>query len=117
MLAGLVERERLALPWDIDPAAGRFRESVEEPDFARKILEARRAEAAEKQYDRAAGIYLELIDAAHSDSQRVKPRSLLAVTLARSGAEAEALGLRRDLLNLPSSVVDEHVCRSPTLPP
>src|SRR5215470_9148818 len=51
VFTGSVQRDRLVLPWDADPAADRFRDSIEEPDFARKILQAKRTETADKRYD------------------------------------------------------------------
>jgi hypothetical protein len=73
-----IQRDRLVLPWDADPAAGRFRDSIEEPDFARKIFQAKRAEGAEKRYDQAAALYRDSIQETKSEEQRVYARFLLA---------------------------------------
>src|SRR5262245_23941142 len=59
VLVASVERNRLVLPWDNDTAAGRFRDAIEQPDFARKILQARLIESAEKRYDQAIALYRE----------------------------------------------------------
>jgi signal transduction histidine kinase len=103
-----VQRDRLLLPWDADPTAARFRDSIDEPDFARKILQAKRAEAAEKRYDQAAALYRDSIQEAKSEDQRIYARFLLAGALARSGKGALALSINRDLLKLSTSTVDEN---------
>ncbi|HJZ73144.1 MAG TPA: ATP-binding protein [Vicinamibacterales bacterium] len=108
MLVALAKGNRLELPWDADPSAARFRESVEEPDFAVRILQAKRAERTQKRYDQAAILYRESIAHARSESQRVYARFLLAEALARSGRDAEAIRIHRDLLKLPSTTVDEY---------
>jgi signal transduction histidine kinase/tetratricopeptide (TPR) repeat protein len=108
VLVASVEADRLKLPWDADPSADRFRESLEEPNFAQKILQARLAEGGQKRYDQAIAIYRELIQSTRSENQRTYARFLLSGLLTRSGQEAEALPTHRDLLKLPLSAVDEH---------
>jgi hypothetical protein len=103
-----VQRDRLVLPWDADSAAARFRDSIEEPDFARKILQAKRAEGAEKRYDHAAALYRDSIQEGKSEDQRVYARFQLAGALARSARQTEAFVINRDLLRLSTSTVDEH---------
>jgi hypothetical protein len=81
---------------------------VEQPDFAQGILQARRAENAEKRYEQAADLYRELSDnQLPSKTQRVYARFLLAATLVRSGKGTAALSIHRDLLKLPSTIVDD----------
>jgi predicted RNase H-like HicB family nuclease len=52
---GWVDGERLVWPWDIPSIANALPQ--ENPEFARAINEGRRAEFAEKRYDRAADLY------------------------------------------------------------
>jgi len=99
--------ERLVMPWENDPNAGPFRRAIEEPEFAAKIGEAERAEFIEERPDRAVTLYRDLLQAAGNDHQRAYARLKLATALRRSGSPAESEGVYRDLLSLPSSVVDK----------
>ena len=110
VLIGWVDRDRLLLPWDIEPA-NRARQSVDNAEASRKIDEAERAELVDKRFDQAAGLYRESIEAARASGnsiQVVKARLGLARTLAQSGGDAEALSIYRDVLRLPAKTVDSN---------
>jgi signal transduction histidine kinase len=106
MVVGWVDRDRLVLPWDVDPNADRFRRAVAEPEFARLIDDAERVEVAEKDYGRAAILYRNAWKSARNPDQDAYARFLLARTLARTERDP-AWSIYRELLNLPSSIVDD----------
>ena len=109
VLVAWLDRDRLLLPWDLEPNANRSRQTVEDAAVALKIDEAERAELIEKRYDTAAGLYQESIEAARTSGhsiQLVKARLGLARTLSQSGRQPEAVSIYRDLLKLPSIEVD-----------
>jgi signal transduction histidine kinase len=95
----------LVLPWEDNANAQRFIASQREPEFSRRMAEAATA-WDEKNSERAAVLYDEAIRAARDDGQRAYARLLQARTLRLSGDPAGALRIYRDLLNLPSTVVD-----------
>jgi signal transduction histidine kinase len=102
-----VDGDRLVMPWETDPNAALLRRAVEEPEFAARIDEAERADFTEKRPDRAADLYRDLLQTASNDHQRAYARLKLASLLRRAGSTAESDRLYRDLLSLPSSVVDQ----------
>ncbi|HEX4998409.1 MAG TPA: hypothetical protein VFY29_09290, partial [Terriglobia bacterium] len=106
LVAGM-DRDKLALPWEFNPNKERFRRALEDPEFQRQIAEAERAEFGDRGYDRAGAIYRHLAAAGRNESQRLWARFLLARALWQAGARDEAAAIDRDLLKLPSSVVDD----------
>jgi signal transduction histidine kinase/tetratricopeptide (TPR) repeat protein len=102
-----VESGRLVMPWEKDPNTEHLRRAIEEPEFSRRIEEAARAEFAEKRPDRAADVYRDLLQTAANDQQRASVRLKLAPVLRQLGRQREADGIYRDLLNLPSDLVDD----------
>jgi signal transduction histidine kinase len=97
--------DRLFMPWEIDPDAEPSRLAREEPEFAKKLEDGEFLEL-EGRLDQAARLYRDLIQSSTNDHQRAYARVSQARVLRRSGAEAEAVGVYRDLLSLPSALVD-----------
>jgi signal transduction histidine kinase len=91
----------LALPWDKDPAAARFRNDIADPEFSRRL------EAAATDRAQAALIYRAALESARNPSQLAYARFLLAQALEESGMRSEATRQNRELLSLPSSSVDD----------
>jgi signal transduction histidine kinase len=104
---GWEEGERLVWPWDALPNHPQSA-TPESPEFARKANEAARAEFAEKDYARAAALYREAIAIASTDTDRAAMRLALGNALVRSGAQKEGLDVYRDLLDMPSTITDDH---------
>lgn len=102
---GWVDGERLVWPWDITSIASERPE--EGPEFARALDEGRRAEFAEKRYDRAADLYRQAAETARRDTQRASARLGLARTQLRAGRRTAAVAAYREVLKLPSTVTDD----------
>jgi signal transduction histidine kinase len=81
--------------------------SPEDPGFTPKIAEAERAEFRAQDHTQAAALYREAIALARTDTDRAAARIALARVLARSGDKPEAARIYRELLNLPSPLVDD----------
>ena len=100
--AATVERERLVafvapivdgqlrLPWENNPKAKHFRESLNKGDFATRVREGETLEAAAK-YENAIREYRTAINAAAPGVQQTYSHLLLARTLQNSGHSQEAL--------------------------
>jgi signal transduction histidine kinase len=101
-----VDGEKLVTPWEMDPNAEVSRIALEERAFATRLEDADFLEI-ERRLDQAAATYRSLIQSSTSEHQRAYARRSLAAVLKNSGAKEEALGVYRDLLTLPSSLVDE----------
>jgi signal transduction histidine kinase len=103
---GWEEGGRLIWPWNV--ARSRIGGAIsDESEFARKVEAGERVELAEQNYSRAAAFYREALGSARTDAERASASLLLANVLARSGAQAEAVRVYRDLLSLPSTVTDD----------
>jgi nitrogen-specific signal transduction histidine kinase len=103
---GWEEGGRLIWPWNV--ARSRIGGAIgDESEFTRKVEAGERAEFAEQNYSRAAAFYREALASARTDAERASAGLFLANVLARSGAQAEATRVYRDLLNLPSTVIDD----------
>ena len=103
---GWVEGERLVWPWDVNSNANKLPE--ERPEFDRAIDEGRRAEFAEKRYDRAADLYRQAAQIARHDTQRASARLGVARTQLRAGQRTAAVAAYREVLELPSTVTDDN---------
>jgi len=108
VLIGLVEEDRLLLPWEENKRSEEFRRLLSSSDFSRKVQLAESEEFAKKDFIRAAGLYRQLMESAQESLQRGYARLLLARALAKSGRNKEALSQYRRILDLPSSVTDEY---------
>lgn len=107
VLVGRVERNRLILPWEMNPAADEARKHLGEAEFARRIQQAEHAELVARQFVQAARLYREALGVARRPLQDAYARLLLARALARSGEQTEAVAHYRRILALPSEVTDE----------
>lgn len=108
VLIGLVEGDRLLLPWEENKKSAEFRRLLNSSNFSRKIQLAESEEFAKKDFLRAAGLYRQLMKTAQEPVQRGYARLLLARALAKSGRKKEALSHYRRILALPSRVTDEY---------
>jgi signal transduction histidine kinase len=108
VLIGLVERDRLLLPWEENQNSEEFRRLLSSSDFARKIRNAEKEEFAKKDFNRAAQLYRQTVKTAHESVQKGYARLLLARALAKAGRKKEALSHYRRILDLPSGVTDEY---------
>jgi signal transduction histidine kinase/tetratricopeptide (TPR) repeat protein len=108
VLIGLVQEDRLLLPWEENKKSEQFRRLLSSSDFSRKIQLAESEEFAKKDFIRATGLYRQLMESAQEPVQRGYARLLLARALAKAGRKKEALSHYRRILDLPSSVTDEY---------
>jgi signal transduction histidine kinase len=108
VLIGLVEGDRLLLPWEQNKKNEEFRQLLSSSDFARKIRNAEKEEFAKKDFLRASELYRRTMNAAQEPVQRGYARLLLARALAKAGRNKEALSHYRRILILPSRVTDEY---------
>jgi len=108
VLIGLVEGDRLLLPWEENKKSEEFRRLLSSSDFSRKVQLAESEEFAKKDFIRAAGLYRQLMESAQESLQRGYARLLLARVLAKSGRKKGALSHYRRILDLPSIVSDEY---------
>jgi len=110
-LVGQADGGRLILPWEVNPNAARFVASIKEEEFALRILEAGRFENVEPvDYASAESIYSRLISSAEESgkpAQAAYARVRLARTLRKAGKSSQALAVYRQLLNLPSTDIDD----------
>jgi hypothetical protein len=65
---GWMDGERLVWPWDVDAATNESHQASAQ--FAQAFAEGRRAEFAEKRYDRAVDSYRKAAEAARHDAER-----------------------------------------------
>jgi len=101
VLVGWVENDRLRLPWERNRDTAEFRRDIEEREFSSKI------EAAETDPEQAIEIYSAALKGSHNANQKAYARFLLAVALEKSGLTEEAKRQDRELLALPSELVDD----------
>jgi nitrogen-specific signal transduction histidine kinase len=97
---------RLIWPWDAARIASPSPD-FEQSEFSLRMREADRAELRERNFAQAESSYRQAIRVAMTDTERASAKLLLANVLTRSGAAAEATRLYRELLNVPSTVVDD----------
>ena len=91
-----------SLNWSWDLTGHRRQVSSEDP-----LHDAKRAEFGEQNYERAAALYRQAKDAARYDDGRFWAGLGLARVLAHSGRQPESVNLCRDLLTLPSVIIDD----------
>jgi len=108
VLIGLVERDRLLLPWEENQKSEEFHRLLSNSNFSRRIQLAEKEEFAKKDFLRAAELYRQLMKTAHEPVQKGYARLLLARALAKAGRKKEALSHYRRILDLPSRVTDEY---------
>ena len=108
VLIGLVDRDRLVLPWEEEQKRGGPFELLSSSDFAQRIQRAETEEFAEKNFLRAAELYRQAIKTAQEPVQQAYARLLLARSLVKSGRKKEALAYYNALLSQPSGITDEY---------
>jgi signal transduction histidine kinase len=108
VMVGMVAENRLVFPWEADTTAKESRRALSEAEFAGRIREAESQELGAKQFDRAAGIYLDAADRARNPVQSAFARLLLARVLFKADRRSDSLAHYRNLLQLTSRPTDEH---------
>ena len=107
VFVGSVENNQLVLPWEQNRAADEFQQLLVEPEFARRIQQGEQEELAGKEFGKAAASYREAIRLARKPAQAAYAQLLLARSLAKSGQQSEATVQYKQILALPSELVDE----------
>lgn len=107
VLVSLVENNQLVLPWEQNPKADEFQQLLAEPAFAQRIQQGEQEELAARQSGRAAALYREAMRLARKPAQAAYAQLLLARSLAKSGQQSEANVQYKEILALPSELVDE----------
>lgn len=102
-----VESGRLALPWETDPGAARFRELAAAPEFARAVARGDRAQFAEKDPGAAARHFREALRLGRDPAQAAYARLLLARALRQIGRIDEASKQAGQVAQSPTALVDE----------
>jgi signal transduction histidine kinase len=108
VLVGIVEENRLLLPWETNQKREEFQKLIGSPDFAEKIVRAEKEEFTEKNLLKAVDLYRQSMRGAQMPVQREYARLLLARALMKSNQREEALAHYRRILELPSTVSDEY---------
>lgn len=103
---GWVDRERLLWPWDAELSAETPEDAT--PEFTRAFGDARRAEFGEHVYSQVVDLYRQADRSASHEGQHAQSRLGLARSLLRSGQRQSALTTYGEILDLPSSSVDEN---------
>lgn len=99
---------RLRLPWEDNPLAQRFRESLNESSFAAEIRQAEAEELVAHQYENGARHYQAAIAAARQPAQQTYGRLLRARALGKLGRRDQSRGEYEAVLASPTDLVDEH---------
>jgi len=106
-LLGLVDGDRLLMPWELDRKLEESLRLLNQPNFRAEIGQAERMEFSGGGPDQAATLHAQILKKAAEPVQREYARLLLARALAKAGKKTEALALYRTILNLSSEVRDE----------
>jgi signal transduction histidine kinase len=108
VLVGRINNGReLLWPRDAYSLADAHRELMQDPQFAQKAEEARRAEVG-RNYSRASELYRRLMDDSYTNGQQAYARLGYARALRQSGATPDAVAMYRKVLQTRTDVVDEH---------
>jgi signal transduction histidine kinase len=108
VLVGGVQDERLLLPWDANPDARHFRQSIDGSPFAGLIQQAAREEIITGKLDSAVRLYRQAVASASQPAAQSYARLSLARVLTRMGKREEGLLEYRRILESPPDQVDEH---------
>ncbi len=108
VLLGWVEKDRLLLPWDVNPSAERSRKLLQDTRYSGAIQKGEREEFSTGQPAKAEALYRAAMIEARDLTQVAYARLLLARVLAKSGREGEAVTHLRAIVALPPEVTDEH---------
>ncbi len=107
VLIGVVDEDRLLLPWEICTDRGLPQKLLNEPRFREKIGQAERAEFSGNNPAEAARLYARAAQNPAEPVQMEFARLLRARALARAGMKEEARALFSEILSLSSDVRDE----------
>jgi signal transduction histidine kinase len=97
----------MVLPWEDIQTPGRSPMSLKEKSFRDRLDRAEKAEFAEKNPAKAAGLYKAYLTPALDGSQTAMVRLLLARALLGAGRAEEAKEIDRGLLALPARIQDD----------
>jgi hypothetical protein len=106
-LVGLVNQNRVQLPWEFDPRTDQSFALLSGSSFAHSIETGERAEFGNNNPKRAVKIYRRALASASHPVQQGYARLLLARVLAKLGLEEESRSLYQEVLKLSFEVVDE----------
>ncbi len=107
VLMGRVEKNRLVLPWELRGSGEEFKHFSSDSEFTRKVQQAQEEEFVRKRFARAAELYRESMNASRLPAQAAFAQLSLARALAKSGHGRKARAHGKELLLLPSNVMDE----------
>lgn len=107
-LVARIENDRLVLPWDDEAAADQARRAIADGAAGGAIAAGERDELIDRRYDRAAAEYGRAARIAASPLQRAYAQLLHARVLAKADQVTAARDAYFQLLQLPSTVADEH---------
>ena len=105
---GMVDGNRLLLPWEAKEEAEEFRRLLGHSAFAQKIQRAEKEEFDKKDFPQAAALYRQAMETAKEPAQMSYALLSLARALAKADREEEALAYYRAVLDQPSGVRDEY---------
>jgi two-component system phosphate regulon sensor histidine kinase PhoR len=107
-LVARIADDHLVLPWDDPAAADAARRAIADGAAGGVIADAERGEFIDHRYHQAAAAYGHASRLAASPLQRVYAQLLRARVLAKAGQTAAARDVYFELLQVPSSIADEH---------
>jgi signal transduction histidine kinase len=105
---GWVDGQRLVWPWDRVAATQQGGAVEAGRTFSWHLDDAERAEVGTKDFARAAELYRKAMEFAVDGRDRATAQLGLARSLARSGSRTAALGVYRDLMQMPGNLADEY---------
>ncbi len=106
-LVALVQDGAVELPWDSNPAAGRFRGFVGGGEFGRTVREAEHLELVGHGLEQSAMLASKALTLARNPAQRAYARLVYARVLLKLGRQPEALRELRSVLEVPHDLIDE----------
>ncbi len=107
VLVGVVEGDRLLLPWELDRKSEESLKSLGQSSFREKIAQAEKAEFADGNPEEAVRMYMRALSGSTQPIQREYARLSLARALSAAGKKPEAIAQYCAILTLPSEVRDE----------
>lgn len=102
-----IENDRLMLPWDRRAGTETIAAALDEPKFADAIRLGEHGEFVARQFDGAVAAYRRAVAEARLPEQTAFAQLLVARALAKGTRLREADALYRNVLRVPSRVVDE----------
>ncbi len=108
ILIGLVDKERLSLPWEANQTDDKLNHIPSDTALVEKIRRAQDEEFVRGRLAQANALYLECIEEARQPAQQAYVRLLRARVLAKLNEADESLAEYRKILAVSSEVTDEH---------